>query len=154
MQIGATVGLFDKASVYGNLMQVVVTRSPAGDLVALATDLPIWEARAVYRQRWSIECTFSSMKSRGFGLEDSTMTRPDRLERLFGLLTLAWVCCLKVGVWDADHTPIPIKAHGRQARSLVQSGWQVLATALRWSLPACCTYFSLLDQPFSALGAA
>jgi len=154
VQINQTVGLFDKAYVYGNLMQVVVTRSPDGDLVALATDLPIGEARAVYRQRWSIECTFSSMKSRGFGLEDSTMTHPDRLERLFGLVTLAWVWCLKVGVWTAERRPIPIKAHGRKARSVVQYGWDVLVVAVRWALPVCQTYSSLLDQPFSAPGAA
>lgn len=154
VQIGQTVGVFDKAYIYGNLMQVVVTRSPDGDLVALATDLPIWEARAVYRQRWSIECTFSSMKSRGFGLEDSTMTQPDRLERLFGLVTLAWVCCLRVGVWTAEQRSIPIKAHGRKARSVVQYGWDILVVAVRWASPMCQTYFSLLNQPFSAPGAA
>ncbi|WP_293913563.1 IS4 family transposase [Deinococcus sp.] len=154
VQIGQTVGLFDKAYVYGNLMQVVVTRSPSGDLVALATDLPIWETCALYRQRLSIECTFSSMKSRGFGLEDSTMTQPDRLERLFGLLILAWVCCLRVGVWQAEQRPIPIKAHGRKARSVVQYGWDALVVAVRWATPMCQTYFSLLNQPFSAPGAA
>ncbi|WP_415791692.1 hypothetical protein [Deinococcus saxicola] len=35
------------------------------------------------------------MKSRGFDLERSAVTHADRLERLFGLVTLAWVCCLR-----------------------------------------------------------
>lgn len=154
VRIGQVLGLFERAYVYGNLMQVVVTRSPAGDLVALATDLKIWETRATYRLRWSIECTFSSMKSRGFDLEASTMVEPDRLERLFGLVTLAWVCCLKVGIWRSVEQPIPVKAHGRRAMSIVRYGAELLGIALRWSWTSTGTYFALLMQPFSAPGAA
>ncbi|GAA4013151.1 IS4-like element ISDra1 family transposase [Deinococcus rubellus] len=154
VKIGQIVGLLERASVSGTLMQVVVTRSPAGDLVALATDLKIWAACHIYRQRWSIECAFFSIKSRGFGLEATAITKPDRLERRFGVVTLAWVCCLRVGVWSAQQTPIPIKAHGRQARSVVQYGWDLLVVAIRWTRSTCSTYFSLLNQPFPVPGAA
>ena len=115
-------------------MQVVATRAADGDLIVLATDLSVWDTWEVYRLRWSIECTFSSMKSRGFDLERSAITIADRLERLFGLVTLAWVCCLRVGVWMNASKPIPIKSHGRRAMSVVEYGWQYLAGALRWDL--------------------
>jgi len=59
-------------------MQVVATRAADGDLIVLATDLKVWDTWAVYRLRWSIECTFSSMKSRGFDLERSAVTHADR----------------------------------------------------------------------------
>jgi hypothetical protein len=81
--------LFEKGRVYGSLMQVVATQGADGDLVVLATDVSIWETWRVYHLRWSIECTFSSMKTRGFDLERSAMTSADRLERLFGLVTRA-----------------------------------------------------------------
>lgn len=40
------------------------------------------------------------------------ITRPDRLERLFGLVILAWVRCLRVGVWLHAHVPVKVKADG------------------------------------------
>ncbi len=99
----------------------MVTRS--GDLVCLATDLHAQDACSVYQFRWSIECTFSSLKSRGFDLERTGLTLNHRLEPLFGLVTLGWVRGLRVGVDTALRQPIPLKAHGRQAMSLVGNGW-------------------------------
>ena len=178
VKTGKVVGLLDKACVYGNVMQVVVTRAKTGELVALATDLKIWETRSVYKLRWSVECTeanrdglivqrsagaapgafrkrtFSSLKSRGFGLEESAMTKADRLERLFGLVTLAFACCLRIGVWRNSQIPIPIKKHGRRAVSIVRYGWEVLVIALRWASPVCQTYLALLNHPSPAPGAA
>ena len=94
-------------------LQIVVTRSPREDLVSLATDLHAQDTCFVDRFRWSIECTFSSMKARGFDLERTGITLDDRLERLFGLVTLAWVWCLRVDVDAAVQRPIQLKAHGR-----------------------------------------
>ncbi|WP_415814843.1 IS4 family transposase, partial [Deinococcus marmoris] len=154
VQIGKKRCLFEKGWVYGCVMQVVATRAADGDLIVLATDLDVWDTWEVYRLRWSIECTFSSMKSRGFDLERSAVTHADRLERLFGLVTLAWVCCLRVGVWMNACKPILIKAHGRRATSVYQYGWQYLARALRWDRPQAEAYFGLLSHPFPALSTA
>ncbi|UBV45266.1 transposase (plasmid) [Deinococcus taeanensis] len=134
-------------------MQIVVTRSMAGDLVCLATDLHAQDACLTYRLRWSVECTFSSMKSRGFDLERTGMTQDDRLERLFGIVTLAWVWCLRGGVDGALERPIPIKAHGRKALSLVTAGWECLAHTLRWDRPARVPFVNLFTTRFPAPGA-
>lgn len=99
IQTGAFRCIAERAYVFGEVMRVVATRSPDGDLVILATDFGVWETWQLYRQRWSVECTFSSLKSRGFDLERTGITDPQRLERLFGLLILAWVSCLRVGIW-------------------------------------------------------
>lgn len=149
---GQVVAMLDREAVYGCWMQIVVTRSPTGDLVCLATDLHAGDACRLYHLRWSIECTFSSMKSRGFDLERTGITHPDRLERLFGLVTLAWVWCLRVGVDAAGQRPIQIKAHGRQAMSLVTYGWERLAHALRWASKAATTFVTLLTCGFAAPG--
>ena len=154
VQLGEFRCLFERGNVYGSVMQVVATRSADGDLIILATDVSIWEAWQLYRLRWSIECTFSSMKSRGFDLERSAVTTADRLERLFGLVTLAWVCCLRVGVWINMYKPVKRKAHGRPALSLLSYGWEHLAQAIRWEPSRAETYFDLLRHPFPAPGAA
>ncbi len=82
------------------------------------------------------------------------ITRPDRLERLFGLVVLAWVSCLRVGVWLQAQVPIKVKAHGRAAMSLVRYGAEQLCNALRWELSHLPTLIRLLSTPFHASGAA
>ena len=144
--------LAKKANIYGEVMQVVATRSPAGDLVLIATDFGIWETLQMYRQRWSIECTFSSMKTRGFNLERTGITQGKRLCRLFGLVTLAWVCCLKVGVWFDRIKPIKVLVHGRRAKSLIRYGAEQLRNALRWDIRQLYFLIQTIIQPFYALG--
>jgi hypothetical protein len=89
------------------------------------------------------------MKTRGFDLERSAMTFADRLERLFGLVTLAWVCCLRVGIWRHALKPIAVKAHGRRAVSVVSYGWEYLVQAIRWEETLAETYFGLLRYWYS-----
>lgn len=152
VQVGKWHTLLEKAWVYRSLMHLVATRSADGELVVIATDLSIWDVWAVYKLRWSIECTFASLKRRGFDLERSAMTMADHLGRFFGLLTLAWVWCLRVGTWWNAWKPIPIKKHGRPAMSLLTYGWEYLANAVRWDelrTGRCC---GLLNWPFSASG--
>ncbi|GGL95591.1 hypothetical protein GCM10010840_37040 [Deinococcus aerolatus] len=129
-------------------MQVVATRSPAGDLVAIATDFSVWDTCVLYRARWTVKYTFASLKVRGFDLERTGITRPERLERLFGLVILAWVSCLRVGVWLQAQGPVKVKAHGRAAISLVRYGVERLCNALRWMLPELPCLIKLLRTPF------
>ncbi|MGI8747981.1 MAG: IS4 family transposase, partial [Deinococcus sp.] len=100
----------------------------------------------------SIECTFGSLKTRGFDLERTGITQPARLERLFGLVILAWVGCLGIGVWLAEQRPIKVKAHGRKAVSLVRYGAESLTNALRWRLDALKEMLAILISPFPAPG--
>ena len=67
---------------------MVATRSPSGDLVLIATDFGVWDTIKLYRMRWSIECTFSSINSRGYDLKRTGMADPAALERLFGIVIL------------------------------------------------------------------
>jgi Transposase DDE domain len=136
--------LFEQAEVYGEWMQVVV----------IATDFRLQETLALYRKCWSIECTFGSLKTRGFDLERTGITQPVRLERLFGVVVLAWVACLRVGVWLAEQRPINIKKHGRKAVSLVRYGAESLTNALRWRLDVLEALLLVLISPFPAPGAA
>jgi hypothetical protein len=44
----------------------------------------------LYRKRWEIETLFAALKSKGFGLEDTHMTGPDRIRKLLGMLALTY----------------------------------------------------------------
>lgn len=59
------------------------------------------EALDLYKQRWGIEQMFSHFKRRGFDLETTHMSGARKIEKLFGVLTLAflisygWGCEMK-----------------------------------------------------------
>ena len=142
----------ERTTVFGEPMRVVATRSPAGDLVIIATDFHVWETWQLYKLRWTIESTFGSQKSRGFDLERTGVTDPTRLERLFGLVTLAWLACLRVGVWRHETKPIRALAHGRKAMSLVRYGSEELRHVLRWVPERLDEMLRVLIRPFTALG--
>lgn len=152
LPVGAVRELMERTAVYGEIMRVVATRSPAGDLVIIATDFSVWDTFVLYRLRWSVECTFASLKSRGFDLERTGITLPERLERLFGLVVLAWLSCLRIGVWLAEAKPVKMLKHGRKAVSFVQYGCEHLQNALRWQTSELATFLRLLTRPFPAPG--
>ena len=82
----------------------------------------------------------------------SGITRPERLERLFGLVILAWLSCLRMGVWLAEVKPIKVLEHGRKAVGFVQHGCERFQNALRWQTGELATFLSLLTRPFPAPG--
>ena len=63
---------------------------------------------------------FSDLKTRGFNLEDSQITRTDRLDRLVLVLALALHWAVSTGMWDAvaNRTPAEKRLRGRIARML------------------------------------
>jgi Transposase DDE domain len=60
-----------------------------------------------YGLRWGIEAMFSDFKTRGFGLEDSHLQRPERLDRLILVMALALFWAVSTGMWDAVHNATP-----------------------------------------------
>lgn len=68
------------------------------------------EALALYRLRWGIERIFGHFKKRGFDLETTHMSAPEKIEKLFGVLTLAfiisygWGCEMKAGATGLSAT--------------------------------------------------
>ena len=62
-----------------------------------------------YAGRWGIEPMFSDFKSRGFGIEDTQLRYPDRLDRL--ILVMALYVAVSTG--QAVHHPTPSKKKPR-----------------------------------------
>src|SRR5690349_3002198 len=73
-----------------------------------------------YGLRWGIEAMFSDFKTRVFNLEDSQITRTDRLDRLVLVLSLALYWAVSTGMWDAvaNRTPAEKRPRERSAETL------------------------------------
>ncbi|MFK7604415.1 IS4 family transposase [Deinococcus sp. SM5_A1] len=144
--------LFGRTWVYGGWMNVVITLSPAGDRVIVASDLPVLDVLVTYRLRWGIESAFSALKTRGLNLEATHMTASDRISRLFGLLCIALAWMTRVGAEDHQQAPPRRDNRGRLSVSLSRQGWMQLSQAVRWGLDTFQTYLQLLKMPFPATG--
>ena len=62
-----------------------------------------------YGARWCIEPMFSDFKTRGFGLEDTQLTDPERLERLMLIMALAMYWCVRTGREEPSNVPRPLR---------------------------------------------
>ena len=107
-------------------VRLVVTRLASGELLALACSGSARHALVRYRQRWTIEAMFGNLKTKGFALEATHLTNPDKLCTLLALMAFAVALTVETGVAMARLHAIPIKKHGRRAWSLFALGLNTL----------------------------
>jgi hypothetical protein len=69
---------------------------------------------------------FGNLKTKGFALEATHLTDPNKLCTLLALLAFAMALTVKTGVANARLHTIPIKKHGRRAWSLFALGLNTL----------------------------
>lgn len=89
-----------------NIAMVHEPGHPEPWIIALS-EAPTVHRAFDYGLRWGIEAMFSDFKSRGFGLEDSHLQRPDRMARLIMVMALALFWAVSTGMWDAVHNATP-----------------------------------------------
>lgn len=137
--------------IYSNRLYVVGARQGEEPWI-LVTNEPVAcaeeadEVLALYGQRWSIETSFGAFKRRGFDLESTHLRSPERLERLVGVLAVALLWAVKVGLWCHQQAPIRLKRHGRRSVSLFRYGLDYLRQCLlRDDRPALRPAFQLLS---------
>lgn len=106
LAIGQTRLLRQPRCLWGLEVFLSAKRLGQDDWLILVSDTYSAHSLEDYAQRWSIETLFAALKSHGFHLEDTGLTDPERLERLFALLTLATLWALHVGLWAHQHQPI------------------------------------------------
>ena len=148
LQPGQVRTLFERTWVYGGWMHVVITLSPAGDRVIVASDLPVLDVLRTYQLRWAIESAFSAMKARGLNLEATHMTAPERISRLFGLLCIALAWMTRIGAQRTETCTPRQDKRGRAVVSVTRIGWQNLSQAARWGGEVFCDCLRLLGMPF------
>ena len=92
-------------------------------LILVTSGIDPAEATEFYEGRWDIETLFAALKSRGFDLEETKVTDPEKVENLVGLLALAFGWVRLVGEERAAREgPPTTKSHGRKERSLFRYG--------------------------------
>ena len=128
MSYGQTDFLRDR-KLYGINFQVVGHKSHQGYMILLST-LPVDETISAYKTRWQIENLFGCLKTRGFDLEATHLTHPDRIAKLVAILGLAVTWCLVIGEWKNQLKPIKLKTHGRLAKSIFRLGLDHLANVI------------------------
>ncbi|MCA1617619.1 MAG: IS4 family transposase [Acidobacteria bacterium] len=122
--------LCGRRRVLGEEVSVMGMRTCQGEYVIVASSTETDEILSDYAQRWKIETLFGCLKSRGFCLEETHLTRRERLEKLLALMTLAFCWAYIAGEWLARANPIKIKKHGRLAKSLFRHGFDYLRRIL------------------------
>ena len=116
-----TTRSYPQTTLYDGLtLNLVCHRPIRGERILLITNrTDLKQVLAVYGQRWAIETTFACLKSRGFNLEDTHLTHPQRLHLLLGLLAWTLLWALLVGrrfasekthphkkTWTTSHKPL------------------------------------------------
>jgi hypothetical protein len=127
------------------VLRHVGSREAKSPFLVLATwKVDPGEATELYRRRWEIESMFAALKSRGFDLEATNLTDPRRVERLIGLLALAFNWTRLVGDRRARREgPPPVKTHGRRERSLFRYGLDRLQNILTTPEPQPKAFFEV-----------
>lgn len=84
----------------------------------------------LYRRRWETETLFGCLKTRGFRLEDTHVTDPDKIEKMIFVLALAFCWAYRMGEFKLKEAPIKRKAHGRNAKSIFRYGLDLIRRAI------------------------
>ena len=119
--------VFKKAKpIWGVELYVSGMKLNGGEyLIVVSGEYSGW-ALEEYGMRWEIETLFGFLKSRGFRLEETHLTKDERVSRLVGVLALAYCWVKKIGEWLTQIKPLKIKKHGRLEQSLFRYGFDFL----------------------------
>ena len=121
-RIGEAVELKGRRRVIGQQLHISGMKLRGGEYLIVASGEPTRRAVEEYARRWEIETLFGCFKKRGFCLEQTRLRETERLKKMVALLALAFCWAHKVGEWVSQGKPLPIKQHGRKAKSIFWCG--------------------------------
>lgn len=123
--------LLDNIVINDAYLSVAIQRIEEDYLIVL-TNTFAHQALSIYRQRWTIETFFQSIKKRGFDLEATHLKDYKRLHKLITLVALTFTCCLVVGIWQhQNRRAITQKNHGYKANSFFRYGLEFIRQAYK-----------------------
>lgn len=109
--------------IWGHLLYVSICQAKdAKEPMIVVSNVEFNDAIGLYRRRWEIETLFGCLKTRGFRMEDTHMTAPEKIEKLLFVLAIAFCWSYKLGIIKDAEKPIPKKTHGRMSKSLFRLG--------------------------------
>ena len=110
------------ALIYGVSLWVAATKNAAGGTLYLAYRGHVGQNFRRYAQRWQAENLHSALKTRGFNLEDTGLTRAERVSILLTVASVAFIWAAVTGKLLAARTAVQIKSHGDRAVSVFRLG--------------------------------
>lgn len=127
---GKWIVLPRKRMVMGQMLFVVATRLPDGELLILLCDDEPEKAADRYALRWEIEHLFSCLKRRGFNFENTHLKHEDRLSNLMFVLTIAFIWAYRQGEIVVEKKSRRLKKHGYPEKSLFKIGLEEIKQKL------------------------
>jgi hypothetical protein len=121
----------DNIQVYIHGFKYRNTKGNLENLIVASFDRNI-KVSEEYSNRWFIESMFKNFKTNGFNMEDTHVTDLNRLETLFGLLTLGYICAINAGKILMCEKPelFKISSNGRPKISIFRAGLDDLMNIL------------------------
>ena len=111
----------------GVAVSLAGVRKADGDNVIVISSLKSADkALSNYCLRWQIETLFGCLKTRGFNLEETHVTAPERVSRLLALLAVGFCWALLTGKVICERKALRIKKHGRLEQSVFRVGLDYL----------------------------
>ena len=107
-------------------------RKGAKEPMVLISNFAFKDAFKIYKRRWEIETLFACLKGRGFRLEDTHITDPNKIEKLIFVVAVAFCWAYRNGEIKNRRTPTKTKCHGRKAKSLFREGLDLIRRVFMW----------------------
>ena len=120
---GKKKSLKEPIKVKNQLVYLSASRNLEGELLIVATSKYTNKALDIYKRRWEIETLFGCLKTRGFCLEETKLTKPGRIEKLFFILAIAFCWSYAIGIERNEHKSIRVKRDGKFEYSLFRYGY-------------------------------
>lgn len=120
----------EKVVIYEQMLYVGGKKLPDGDYLILISSNNPEDAQTEYKKRWTIETLFNKLKKRGFNLETTHMRDKNKLEKLLGLVSIAYLWAFLTGEELKKIYKIMIYETGKKAKSSFDKGLKYLRGAL------------------------
>lgn len=112
--------------IYGVKLRILALCCRDGQMLYLAYQGHPEAGLRRYAQRWQCENLHQSLKGRGFNLEESGLSRPERVSTLMGAVGLAFVWCCLTGEYRQKQIAVSVLSHGYPEQSIFRYGLQHL----------------------------
>ncbi len=141
---------FEKNVWVNNILTNIAVRKLKDEYLIVIGDFTKDALFQFYKQRWSIETFFQSIKKRGFNVEQTHLKDENKLKKLFTLINTAYIFCLKIGTWSHNkRKAIKMKNHGYKANSFFRHGldiWRNVITYVHNKQRQLSTLFDILEE--------
>lgn len=95
--------------IYNNRIFLHIRLNDKNENIYLVSNKSNINAFKLYSKRWTIENMFGHLKSKGFNLEGSRLTKTSRLSSLFLFMAIAYTITVKLGNFINSFKPIKTK---------------------------------------------